>query len=584
MLGHFIIFYMVSPNLIKKQDDSAPVELNESAKKLFQVIYSEQTQKEEINEDAPKIKVSSLISKVAFFYEKIRNAVAYEEEHLLRKNAIARILRRQVVIEGVIKEVEAEGLATHLLTELIRGSYLPNDKILEIKIREIAFLLEKYIYLKDQILEKINISLSLKTDIKKAKELLEERNNLINWLLTLAACEIEDNLAPNKIKQTVVNNLFDTLSQSISLPENLPYNNDLDIQIYLSIGRTYLKLDEDMLSFVLFKYYHGEWLEISNKQTLSASDQDKIKKIVVQITELKDSINNQLKHPLTKQLDKITRVYALYFSILTETIESDPIKVYSELQKSEKVFVANLKKICYQKYKKAKARLWRAAIRSIIYIFLTKSIFVIAIELPAVQLFGEAVNFGSLAINIAFPAVLLFFIVLSTRTPQEDNTDKIINGIKEIAFVGQSKKQGIVLKKPAKRNSISSVLFGIIYFASFIVSIYSIVWLLGLINFNWVSVVIFLFFLAFVSFFSIVVTKGVKDLIIVERKESLLTFLIDLFYMPIILAGKWLSRSFSKINVFIFIFDFVLEAPFKILVEIAEDWTKYVRERRDNME
>ena len=96
--------------------------------------------------------------------------------------------------------------------------------------------------------------------------------------------------------------------------------------------------------------------------------------------------------------------------------------------------------------------------------------------------------------------------------------------------------------------------------------------------------IIFLFFLAFVSFFSIVVTKGVKELMIIERKENLLSFLVDLFYMPIIIAGKWLSSSFSKINIFIFIFDFILEAPFKILVEIAEDWTKYVRERRENME
>jgi hypothetical protein len=79
-------------------------------------------------------------------------------------------------------------------------------------------------------------------------------------------------------------------------------------------------------------------------------------------------------------------------------------------------------------------------------------------------------------------------------------------------------------------------------------------------------------------------TKGVKELMIVERRENLFTFLVDLFYMPIILVGKWLSSNVSKINVFIFIFDFILEAPFKIIVEIADDWTKYVRERRENME
>jgi len=364
----------------------------------------------------------------------------------------------------------------------------------------------------------------------------------------------------------------------------LPYSEDLNIQIYLSIGRTYLKLDEDMLGFILFKYYNGDWLKLNTSERLSESGKQTIKTLADNIYDLDALVKKQLKHPLAKQLDKVTRVYSLYYAILAETIESDPVKVYAELQKGEKNFIANLKKVCNQKYKKAKGRLWRAAIRSIIYIFLTKSIFVLAIELPAVQWFGESVNALALAINVSFPAILLFLIVLATRTPSEKNTDRVISGIKEIAFLGQEKKTAITLRKPAKRNLVFSMIFSLLYFASFIVSIYVIIRLLYLINFNWVSVIIFLFFLAFVSFFSIVVTKGVKDLIIVERKENLFTFLVDLFYMPIILAGKWLSTSFSKINIFIFIFDFILEAPFKILVEIADDWTKYVRERRENME
>lgn len=579
-----LFFYMVSPNLIKKQEVSVPVELNESAKKLFQIIYSEQTKKEDVSDDVPKIKVSSLISKVAFFYEKIRNAVDYDEEHRLRKNAIARILKRQVMIEGVIKEVSGEDLANHLLTELIRGGYLPNNKVPEAKILEISILLDKYIYLKDKLSNKINTSLNLKTDVNKAKDLINEKNHLINWILIMAACEIEENLGPNKVKQVIVNNLFDVLSGNINLPGSLPYSEDLNIQIYLSIGRTYLKLDEDMLGFILFKYYNGDWLKINNNGGLPEDDRKKIDNLAENIYNLDASVSKQLKHPLAKQLDRVTKVYSLYYSILAETIESDPVKVYGELQKGEKNFIANLKKTCHQRYKKAKGRLWRAAVRSIIYIFLTKSIFVLAIELPAVQWFGESVNALALAINISFPAILLFLIVLATRTPADANTDKIISGIKEIAFLGQEKKTAITLRKPAKRNWISSTIFGLLYFTSFIVSIYIIIKLLYLINFNWVSVIIFLFFLAFVSFFSIVVTKGVKDLIIVDRKENLFTFLVDLFYMPIILAGKWLSTSFSKINIFIFIFDFILEAPFKIIVEVADDWTKYVRERRENME
>lgn len=574
---------MVSPNLAKHSEDDRPVEINGDAKKLFQIIYSEKNKEEEIDEDIPKIKVSTLISRVAFFYEKVRNAVDYDEEHLLRKNAIARILRRQIVIEGVVLETDGPQIANHLLVELIRGSYLPNNKIPETKISEIAGLLEKYIRLKNKIAAKINIELNLKTDINKAKDLIGEKNKLIHWLLNLAACEIEENLTPNPVKQTIVDNLFSVLQKNIKLPGDLPYEADLEIQIYLSIDRTFLKFDADMLGFVLFKYYNPDWAGISSQKELSGAEDAKIEAIASHVLSLRDQIDAQLAHPLIKQLDKIVRVYALYFSILSETIDSDPAKVYSELQKGEKSFVALIRKVCNKKYLKAKSKLWRAALRGIIYIFLTKSIFAVLIEVPAIKLFNEPLNPVSLAINVAFPAALLFFIVFLTRTPQDNNTDKIVSGIKEIAFAGSEKKQPIVLRRHLHRNWLKDGIFHLIYAASFCFSVFVVIWALDKVNFNWVSIIIFLFFLAFVSFFSVLTTKGVKELIIVERRENLFTFLLDLFYMPIILVGRWLSGEFAKINVFIFLFDFIIEAPFKVLVEIMEDWTKYVRERRDNM-
>lgn len=167
---------MVSPNLIKRKEVDEVLELNDNTKKLFQIIYSEEKRKKEkLNDNVPKIKVSELVSRLSFVYEKVRNAVDYDEDHLLRKNAIARILKRQVIIEGVIKEVDAQNLSHHLLTELIRGGYLPNNEIPERKIYEIGNLLDKYIQLKDQISNKINTDLGVKTKTSEAKYLVKKR-------------------------------------------------------------------------------------------------------------------------------------------------------------------------------------------------------------------------------------------------------------------------------------------------------------------------------------------------------------------------------------------------------------------------
>ncbi|MEI6835846.1 MAG: hypothetical protein WCK59_03350 [Candidatus Falkowbacteria bacterium] len=568
---------MVSPNLIKKNQEVKPAEINENAKRLFQVIYSDQNKKVVgDNDDTPKISVSTVISKVAFFYEKIRNVIDYDEDHLLRKNAIIRILKRQVVIEGAIKNVNVSDVSKHLITEMIRGGYLPNDKIPETKIAEVAKMLDKYIKLRNICVLKINSEMNIKKDVNRVKNLINEKNSLTDWILSLAACEIEESLGSNKVKQAMTANLYDFLSHNLKLPDDLNFQADLEIQTYLSICRTYQKFDNDMLSFVLFKYYNDNW----TSENLSDDD---IAKVAVVTRELKTETWRQLEHPLVKQMDRVTRKYALYSMVMAETIEPDPVKVYNEIYNNEKTFLALVKKVCNNKYKKAKSRLWRVAMRSIAYIFLTKSIFVFALEIPATQWFHEPLNPVSLAINVIFPAFLLFLIVFLTRTPGEANTDKIIKGVKELFFVGSERKSPIILRSKNRRGFLINWIFNIIYVGTFFVSIYFVIWALTKIHFNWVSIIIFLFFLAFVSFFSIITTKGVKDLIVVERRENLITLLLDLFYMPIILIGKWLSNNVSKVNIFIFVFDFIIEAPFKVLVEVADDWTRYVKERKDNM-
>lgn len=571
---------MVSPNLLKKQSKVTGLATNDDTKRLFQAIYQDLEAKQVSPEDeAPKIAVSELVSKVAFFYEKIRNAIDYDEEHLLRKNAIIRILKRQVMIEGVLKHNTPDELAKHLIVELIRGAYLPNNSVPEAKIGEVARLLEKYFVLKGFVQANINDQIGLRKDITKADQLIKQKNQATTLIMSLAACEIEESLAKNLVKQAVVSNMFNWMREFVQFAPELPAQEEREIQLYLSVARNYLKYDEDMLNFVLFKYYNENWA----RKDAPKLDEASIKIIADAFPRLKEEIARQLKYPFHHKIDRIVKKYSLYYAVLTETVDGNPSQVYNELHQDETLFYAAATKVCNAKYKKAKSKLWRAAIRSIIYIFLTKSIFVLLIEIPAIRLFGEQLNYVSLGINISFPAVFLFFLVLFTRTPGKANTQQIINGIKELSFAGYERKQPLIIRGKTKRSFLINGFFNLLYVATFFVSTYLIIAGLTAIGFTWVSIIIFMFFLAFVSFFSVVVTRNIKDLIVIERKENLFTFLVDLFYMPVIVAGRWLSRNVSRVNIFVFIFDFIIEAPFKVLVDVAEDWTKYIRERKENV-
>ena len=569
---------MVSPNLSKKQ--GSKLTLSESAKRLFQTVYTQQNRSERSAEEEPKISVSELISKMAFYYEKIRNTVDYQEEYLLRKGAIERILKRQLVIEGAIRVSKSEQIARHLLYELIRAGYLPNNKIPERKISEVTNLIEKHLKLRNHVIPQYGASLDKLTNInkrkvkKEVKRSVQERNELSEWLLGIMASEIEENLGRDEAKETVINNMYRHLSENIKL-EDTTYQKDLPIQIYLGIHRNFLKFDEAMLSFILFKYYNGSWK--------SGPSEEEIKGISDNIHPLQRSIRRQLDHPLRKQLDKIISRYTVFYSILLDVISQDPQGMYSQITSNPKAFYKAISDTYNKKYKQAKAKLWRAAIRSIIYIFITKSLLAVVLEVPVSRWLGEGIESYTLAINISLPAVLLFLAVFFTRVSTAENAKKVVEGVEEITFQEKEREAPVYLRRPSQFGTKMNIFFGFFYAATFMISFGLIIWVLDKLQFNWVSMVIFLFFLTFATFFAIRIRRIVQQYMVVERKENIFTFILDFFYIPIAAVGKWLSEKFSRINVFIIIMDFIIEAPFKVFVEIAEQWTRYVRERKEDL-
>ena len=53
--------------------------------------------------------------------------------------------------------------------------------------------------------------------------------------------------------------------------------------------------------------------------------------------------------------------------------------------------------------------------------------------------------------------------------------------------------------------------------------------------------------------------------------------------LPIVRMGRWLSANVAKINVFIYFFDFIVEAPFKVAIRVIESWFAFVREKKEEI-
>jgi len=502
-----------------------------------------------------KIKVHQVSSKVAFLYEKLRNAVDYQEDHLLRKIAIKRILKRRLMTEKNEKDV-----AKFLMYELIRARYLPNDTIPETRIEQIKEIIDKYTLLINNIPEIIDNKSS-------------DTEYLYDWITGIASCEIEEKIAPYKSEKALVDFSQKIVREKIKISERLISEEDLKYQIYIAVLRNLTKSDISLIRYRIFELKHPEWF--------FAPSEELIIKLSKNINRLIEDVEKQLNNPLGESFSRFIKKNLAYFIILEDVVTNN-------INNINKIFVHHLhiedaiKESCIKKYKEIKIKLKRAAIRSIIYIFATKMILAVILELPFDKYIIGHINYFALGINILFPPLLMLLVVITIKVPSKKNTELIVQGIKEMIY-GKYSHPPFLIKGVLPNSSIFYKLFKFFYLVIFLMSFGIIIYILNLLEFNIMSIGLFLFFLSVVSYFGIRIRQNARELVVTKRKEGIITFVTDLFSIPILRMGQWLSTKLSNINVFVFIFDFIIEAPFKTFVEVFEEWIYYIKEERDKI-
>ena len=499
------------------------------------------------------IEVGDAAGKLAFIYEKIRTTVDYKDDHLLRKHAIARMLKR-LTTPGAKGSI----IALPLIEELIRARYLPNKTILNTAVGQVCHAINKYIVIYNSAIDKNFSSRELK--------------KFYDWLIHLAACEIEEILVPNRENLITIDAMHRVVRQNIILDGDSGLDQaGQDIQVYIAVLKSLIKADELTVNYFLFKYYFPDWQNLTLSQ---------VEKLAVQIWQTKYLIQAHNIHHLNEKLTHEFKKYAVTFWILQDIISQNP-QQFQNIFASRERLTEEIKKICHKKYKNIGKKVRTAIVRSVIYIFLTKMIFGLLLEFPYDYFLLAKVQWLPLSINALFPPVLMAVIGMSIRTPKEDNTQAIIAEVDNIVYSSQGKEHRIKIRQPKRGFGfyLSRTIYAVLYLISFGLVIYGLAQLL----FSFASMIIFIFFLTMVSFFSLRIRKNAAELIILEQRERFLTVIFTFLAIPVLRVGRWISLHSSKINVFIFILDFFIETPFKIFIRIFEDLVVFVKEKRDEM-
>ncbi|MCR4256512.1 MAG: hypothetical protein NUW08_02295, partial [Candidatus Uhrbacteria bacterium] len=335
---------------------------------------------------------------------------------------------------------------------------------------------------------------------------------------------------------------------------------------YIACHRALIKGDDEMVGYKLVRAFYPAWMDPAMWIQAPA-------KIALDMVAIESRAKTALRDPLAVKFQHAVKPWAISLNILRTALNENPANAETLLADEEALHAA-VERIAGKRISESKAKLRRGTLRAMIYLFITKMLFALAMEIPSELFLYQEVHRMSLAINILFPAVLMFLVGLLIRPPGKENVKRIVLGVDEL--LSEEGPKGREVRPAKKYGVVGRSFFGSAYLFAFLVTFGATFILLEFLRFTWVSAAIFIFFLCVVSFFAFRLRLLTREYVAVPRPDNVFTLLSDFFSLPILRAGRFLSEAISRFNVFVFFFDFIFEAPFKIFLNILEEWSAFM--------
>lgn len=501
------------------------------------------------------VSVSKVASLAAGTYESVRNSVELEQEHLLRRRAIRRIMIRM----GSLKGGDPVDHAEDLVKEIIWSKYTKKLPVPEMTIEEIGRILQKY-----QVLVGL---FQNRTGKKLGHKYAEDLYDIISF-------EIERALSPYKVKDALVNlQYFYLLPLRLIKNPNLPEKFET-VQTYLTVLRTLTKFDNSIIRYYMFRNAFSFW---------SKPSKDDMNIVISRLEKTLDDIDLQLTYKISNRKNKEFIRQSIPLKILDNVIETNIENAEDVVGNKEKRDI-QIEFECNKEYKQLRSKITKQIIKMVIYLAMTKMVFAFIVEVPyELWINGGIENYTPLLINILFPPVLMFIIASSFQIPMKRNTMGIIEMVDRIMDPATMKFKNYGLVRDRKRPFLH-FLFKVLYYTVFFIVLGIITFALyEFLDFGFVSIGIFILFLSVISFGALKVRNTATEIVVVPMGGSLFAPLVDIVATPIVGLGKKLTEGVSKISPLPFIMDFIIESPYKAILWVFEEWNSYIKEQREEI-
>ncbi len=513
------------------------------------------------------IHVDEIASKVAKIYELIRKVVDWKEDNVLRRSATERILKRLLFgkLSGISRSSKSSPsyIAETVTTELIRGGHLPNDTIPQ----EVLPILSKNI-------EKYLAFLSV-TNLPATNNVVTARHNYTTFIVELAACEIEDLLAQPRLEYDLLDAMTRAMLERITVtPEGSLTKDEIYIQTYISVARTLFDLDD---AFIIYRLLTFQYSDFSNPSP------ETLRQLQADMPSIWDQSEMLLNTVAGKQFYAISEQTDTVFALL-----GDVLRKYSD--KPEKIMPIFTSREDLQKeievaydvrYKSLKKRLFILGFFSTLSVFASNWFTFFLIEVPAAHIFGEGFNAFTTFIDFIVPTVVMFILVSIIKAPGPANKQNVTTAIFDFVKKTESfSMYEIKLNRP--RRPILHSVMALIYMAIMFTVLGCIGWVFYIAGLPITSVIFDTATIAMTIFAAVTIRNKSKELTVGDKMSGI-EFILDMISVPVAKFGNLLAKTWKQYNVVAFLFNFLVETPFALIIDVIEEWSKFIKERRSDI-
>ncbi len=469
-----------------------------------------------------------VVETLARVYERARNALEYRADNLVRRAAIERILKRRILLDK-----DPESLADGLLLELRWAKYLSSEELKGATKMNLERVLAKYTsYLHGKVTQE--------------------------WVAKIASAEIEELFNLNTDYSQFTLFAFQTIRQKIAINDE-----NLDLLIYFAVDKIYAGCDDEQIVYHILK--------LAGEDTTREKFEEAWRLYLL-----------AKNHKSLSRINKFVRRQMPPLILLRDIYFYYP-QNFKEIAANVNKFQSSAEEVLDNQLEQMSGRINTAAIRSVLYVFLTKMILAFGFETPfEILVFGHLNKFA-LILNMIFPPLLMWFTTVQIHLPSEKEKTALIERSWYILQNFDLLKDEEDILTDIEKNRDKGFLywvFSVLYAVFFIGVFAAIFFILGEIGYTLFSELIFIFFLTVIAFFAYRIYQTAKVYSWKENGENS-SSLMSIISLPILAIGSRLSVGLSKLNFLAFILDFILEAPFKLILGFVDDWVQFLSLKKE---